>query len=124
MRNKGSGGRGQGSDDSLTPNKKLWGGRFDKSTDEMINDFQASINFDKRMYREDIAGSMAHAKMLAAQKIITADDAKKICAGLQKILEQIDAGQFEFSVALEDIHMNIELNRRGRRQTSHGTQSQ
>ncbi len=87
---------------------KLWGGRFDKSTDEMINDFQASINFDKRMYREDIAGSVAHAKMLAAQGIISADDADKICAGLQKILADIDAGNFDFSVALEDIHMNVE----------------
>lgn len=87
---------------------KLWGGRFDKSTDEMINDFQASINFDKRMYREDIEGSVAHAKMLAAQGIISADDADKICAGLKKILADIDAGNFDFSVALEDIHMNVE----------------
>ena len=88
--------------------EKLWGGRFEKSTDEMINEFQASINFDKRMYREDIAGSIAHAKMLAAQKIISDEDAGKICAGLEKILQKIDAGEFEFSVALEDIHMNIE----------------
>jgi len=87
---------------------KLWGGRFEKSTDEMINDFQASINFDKRMYREDIEGSIAHAKMLAAQGIISAEDADKICAGLLKIRERIDAGEFDFSVALEDIHMNIE----------------
>ncbi|MBQ6005012.1 MAG: argininosuccinate lyase [Selenomonadaceae bacterium] len=92
----------------LVPNKKLWGGRFEKSTDEMINEFQASINFDKRMYREDIQGSIAHAKMLAAQKIISDDDAQKICAGLEKILADIDAGNFEFSVALEDIHMNVE----------------
>ncbi len=88
--------------------EKLWGGRFEKSTDEMINEFQASINFDKRMYREDVQGSIAHAKMLAAQKIISDDDCEKICAGLEKILEQIDAGEFKFSVALEDIHMNIE----------------
>ena len=87
---------------------RLWGGRFEKSTDEMINEFQASINFDKRMYREDIEGSQAHAKMLAAQKIISDDDAEKICAGLQKILADIDAGKFDFSVALEDIHMNVE----------------
>ena len=88
--------------------EKLWGGRFEKSTDEMINEFQASINFDKRMYREDIEGSMAHAKMLAVQKIISVDDAQKICAGLEKILAAIDAGEFEFSVAREDIHMNVE----------------
>ncbi len=89
-------------------NKKLWGGRFEKSTDEMINDFQASINFDKRLYREDIEGSIAHAKMLAACKIISADDAQKIIEGLKNILAQIDGGNFNFSVELEDIHMNIE----------------
>jgi len=88
--------------------EKLWGGRFEKSTDEMINDFQASINFDKRMYREDIEGSIAHAKMLSKQKIISEDDCKKIVGGLQKILAQIERGEFNFSVALEDIHMNIE----------------
>ena len=89
-------------------NEKLWGGRFEKSTDEMINEFQASINFDKRMYREDIEGSIAHAKMLAAQKIISEDDSQKICAGLEKILKKIDSGDFEFKIALEDIHMNVE----------------
>ncbi len=88
--------------------EKLWGGRFEKSTDEMINDFQASINFDKRMYREDIEGSIAHAKMLAKQKIISAEDSEKIISGLKKILAQIEEGKFNFSVALEDIHMNIE----------------
>ena len=89
-------------------NKKLWGGRFEKSTDEMINDFQASISFDKRLYREDVEGSIAHAKMLAKCKIISADDANKIVDGLKKILAQIDGGTFNFSTALEDIHMNIE----------------
>ena len=88
--------------------EKLWGGRFEKSTDEMINDFQASINFDKRLYREDIEGSIAHAKMLAKCKIISDDDAQKIIDGLKKILAQIDDGNFNFSVELEDIHMNIE----------------
>ncbi|MBQ7630084.1 MAG: argininosuccinate lyase, partial [Selenomonadaceae bacterium] len=88
--------------------EKLWGGRFEKSTDEMINDFQASINFDKRLYREDIEGSIAHAKMLAECKIISSDDAQKIIDGLKNILAQIDGGEFIFSVELEDIHMNIE----------------
>ena len=88
--------------------EKLWGGRFEKSTDEMINEFQASINFDKRMYREDIEGSIAHAKMLSKCKIISDDDAQKIIDGLKKILADIDAGKFNFSVDLEDIHMNIE----------------
>ena len=87
---------------------KLWGGRFEKSTDEMINDFQASISFDKRLYREDIAGSIAHAKMLARCEIISVDDSEKIIAGLKKILAQIEAGEFEFKTALEDIHMNVE----------------
>lgn len=88
--------------------EKLWGGRFEKTTDEMINDFQASIGFDRRMYREDIAGSIAHAKMLAKCGIVSAADRDAIIAGLEKILRQIEAGEFDFSVALEDIHMNIE----------------
>ena len=88
--------------------EKLWGGRFEKSTDEMINEFQASIAFDKRMYREDIAGSMAHAKMLAKCGIISGEDRDAILKGLQDILAQIEEGNFSFDVELEDIHMNIE----------------
>ena len=95
-------------DNQNNAHDKLWGGRFEKSTDEMINAFQASIDFDKRMYREDIEGSIAHAKMLANQNIISADDCQKIVEGLQKILQKIDAGEFNFDIALEDIHMNIE----------------
>ena len=87
---------------------KLWGGRFTKTTDEMINEFQASIGFDKRMYHEDIAGSIAHATMLAKCGIITDEDKEAIVKGLKDILKQIDAGSFDFSVDLEDIHMNIE----------------
>ncbi len=88
--------------------EKLWGGRFSKSTDEMINEFQASIAFDKRMYREDIAGSMAHARMLAKCGILSAADCEAIVKGLEDILRQIEAGTFSFDVELEDIHMNIE----------------
>ena len=88
--------------------EKLWGGRFAKTTDGMINEFQASIGFDRRMYREDIAGSIAHAAMLAHVGIISAADRASIEKGLRDILAQIDAGTFEFSTALEDIHMNIE----------------
>ena len=95
-------------DDLMNENKKLWAGRFEKSTDEMINEFQASINFDKRMYREDIEGSIAHAKMLSKQKIISEDDCTKIVDGLKNILNQIERGEFKFDIALEDIHMNIE----------------
>ncbi len=88
--------------------EKLWGGRFSKSTDEMINDFQASIGFDKRLYREDIAGSLAHAAMLAACGIISREDEEKIAASLKAILHDIEAGRFDFDTALEDIHMNVE----------------
>ena len=88
--------------------EKLWGGRFSKTTDEMINEFQASIDFDKRMYYEDIAGSIAHATMLEKCKIISSEDKDAIIAGLKQILADIEAGKFDFSVDLEDIHMNIE----------------
>lgn len=88
--------------------KAMWGGRFSKSTDEMINEFQASINFDKRMYHEDIRGSIAHARMLAKCGILTEEDKDKIVAGLEDIEQQIEDGDFDFSVDLEDIHMNIE----------------
>lgn len=87
---------------------QLWGGRFSKTTDEMINDFQASISFDQRMYHEDIAGSIAHAQMLAKCGIISAADECSIVEGLRDILQQIEEGKFSFEVALEDIHMNIE----------------
>ena len=87
---------------------KLWGGRFATTTDEMINEFQASIQFDRRMYREDIAGSIAHAAMLAKIGMISETDRAAIETGLRDILGQIDRGAFAFSVALEDIHMNIE----------------
>ena len=88
--------------------EKLWGGRFSKTTDEMINEFQASIGFDRRMYREDIAGSLAHAAMLAKVGILSEEDRAAIEKGLKDILAQIEHGNFDFSVALEDIHMNIE----------------
>lgn len=88
--------------------EKLWGGRFSKTTDEMINEFQASIGFDRRMYREDIAGSLAHAAMLAKVGILSEEDHAAIEKGLKDILAQIEHGDFDFSVALEDIHMNIE----------------
>ena len=88
--------------------EKLWGGRFSKTTDEMINEFQASIGFDRRMYREDIAGSLAHAAMLAKVGILSEEDRAAIEKGLKDILAQIEHEDFDFSVALEDIHMNIE----------------
>ncbi|HML32026.1 argininosuccinate lyase [Sporomusa sphaeroides] len=87
---------------------KLWGGRFAKSTDVMVEEFTSSISFDNRMYRQDIAGSIAHARMLAKCGIISQEDAKLIVDGLQGILADIEAGNFSFEVSLEDIHMNIE----------------
>ncbi len=87
---------------------KLWGGRFTQPTDKFVEEFTASIEFDQRLYRYDIAGSKAHAEMLGRQGIIEPDAAAQIIAGLDAILADIEAGKIEFSVALEDIHMNIE----------------
>ncbi len=87
---------------------KLWGGRFAKNTDVMVEEFTSSISFDSRMYRQDITGSIAHATMLASCGIISQEDAKLIIDGLKGILADIEAGNFSFEVSLEDIHMNIE----------------
>lgn len=86
----------------------MWGGRFTKAEEKNALDFNASISYDCRMYREDIAGSIAHAKMLAAHGIISKEDQEKITKGLLSIKKEIDEGIFPFSVELEDIHMNIE----------------
>lgn len=86
----------------------MWGGRFTKAEEKNALDFNASISYDCRMYREDIAGSVAHAKMLAAHGIISKEDQEKITKGLLSIKKEIDEGTFPFSVELEDIHMNIE----------------
>src|SRR6056297_261123 len=87
---------------------KLWGGRFTQPTDKFVEEFTASIEFDQRLYRYDIQGSKAHAEMLGRQGIIAVDEAQQIIAGLDVILADIEADQIEFSIALEDIHMNIE----------------
>ncbi|MCD8391155.1 MAG: argininosuccinate lyase [Firmicutes bacterium] len=87
---------------------KLWGGRFQKNTDKKVDDFNSSIRFDKRMYKQDIRGSIAHAKMLGKQNIIPQEDADKIVAELKNILADIEAGKVEFLIDAEDIHMNIE----------------
>jgi len=88
--------------------EKPWAGRFTQPTDKFVEEFTASIGFDKRMYHYDIQGSIAHARMLAKQEIITRDEAQAILAGLESILTDIEKGEFEFKVSLEDIHMNIE----------------
>ncbi len=87
---------------------KLWQGRFHKQLDEAADAYNSSIPFDKRMYREDITGSMAHAAMLGAQGIITAEDSEKIIDGLAGILSEIDSGELEIDLSAEDIHTFIE----------------
>jgi argininosuccinate lyase len=86
----------------------MWGGRFASGPGAVMEEINASIDFDRHLYRHDIAASKAHADMLAKQGIITADDAKKIAHGLDTILSEIEAGKFSFKRALEDIHMNVE----------------
>jgi argininosuccinate lyase len=83
--------------------KKMWGGRFSKTTDQLVEDFHSSISFDQRMYKEDIAGSIAHARMLGAQGIITKEESVKIIEGLEEILLEIGEGKIEFDVYAEDI---------------------
>jgi argininosuccinate lyase len=87
---------------------QLWGGRFSESTDAFVQAFTASVGFDRRMYRQDIQGSQAHATMLAEAGVLTDDERDAIIQGLDEIRAEIEAGEFEWSVALEDVHMNIE----------------
>ncbi len=87
---------------------KMWGGRFASGPDAIMEEINASIDFDRHLYRQDIQASKAHAAMLAQQGIITADDASKISQGLDTILSEIESGKLEFRRALEDIHMNVE----------------
>lgn len=87
---------------------KLWGGRFQKNTDKKVDDFNSSIRFDSRMYKQDIMGSIAHAEMLGKQGIISEEDSKKIADGLKGILSDIENGFIKFEIDAEDIHMNVE----------------
>jgi len=87
---------------------KMWGGRFAAGPDAVMEQINASIDFDKRLYAEDIRASRAHAEMLGATGIIASDDAGAITSGLDTIMSEIEAGTFAFSRALEDIHMNVE----------------
>ena len=87
---------------------KPWGGRFTEATDAFVERFTASVGFDKRLYHHDIAGSIAHATMLASVGVLTETETQTIIQGLEKIREQIEQGDFSWSVSLEDVHMNIE----------------
>ncbi len=88
--------------------KKLWGGRFSKPTEKVVEEFTESISFDKRLYKYDIAGSIAHAKMLGKIGVLKKREVAEISAGLEEIRKEIEDGRFSFSIELEDIHMNIE----------------
>ena len=92
----------------MATSKKPWGGRFTEPTNELVEAFTESISFDSRLYKQDIQGSIAHSKMLAKIGVISNDEARSIEAGLIDIEAQIDAGTFEWSTTLEDVHMNIE----------------
>ena len=87
---------------------KMWAGRTDGKTEKIADDFNSSIHFDSRMYRQDITGSMAHAAMLAAQKIISNEDAEALIAGLEQILQDIESGKLPIDMECEDIHMFVE----------------
>lgn len=85
-----------------------WAGRFDEPMSDLLKRYNASVNFDKRMWRQDIRGSLAHAKMLVKQNIISAEDGEKIHNGMQQIIREIESGDFQWSLDLEDVHFNIE----------------
>ena len=87
---------------------KMWAGRFSKALDTAADDFNSSIHFDSRMYRQDIQGSMAHATMLAAKNIISQKDLEQILAGLEQILKELEEGSLPVDMGAEDIHMFIE----------------
>ena len=87
---------------------RMWGGRYKMGPAEIMEKINASIGFDKRLYAQDIEGSMAHCDMLVAQKIITASDGRAIKRGLQQVKAEIESGKFKFSTKLEDIHFNVE----------------
>ncbi|WP_270166176.1 argininosuccinate lyase [Paenibacillus sp. SYP-B4298] len=87
---------------------KLWGGRFTKKTDQLVEEYTASIEFDKELAEEDIQGSLAHVTMLGKQGILSAEDVEQIQDGLHRVLQRIRRGEIEFAIADEDIHMNIE----------------
>ncbi|MBK1692047.1 argininosuccinate lyase [Ectothiorhodospira mobilis] len=87
---------------------KPWGGRFSEPTDRFVEAFTASVDFDRRLYRHDIEGSMAHARMLAHVGVLTDAECRQILEGLEAVRAEIESGDFEWSVSLEDVHMNVE----------------
>ena len=104
------------SKDDMSQHKKVnkkatnaaWGGRFSEKTDAFVEAFTASVEFDQRMYRQDIAGSRAHARMLNEVSVLSEEDLNAILSGLDTVELEIEEGRFDWSVAREDLHMNIE----------------
>ncbi|MGE4293189.1 MAG: argininosuccinate lyase [Desulfovibrio sp.] len=88
--------------------KKLWGGRFKQGTSASVEAYTESVSYDWRLYREDIAGSQAHARMLARQGVLTPQEAETLCDGLEQVREEIESGGFQWQAEREDVHMNIE----------------
>ncbi len=89
-------------------NCKLWGGRFDNATSSLVEEFTQSLDYDRYLYLHDIAGSMAHARMLARQGVLTPEESREIVDGLKQVQKEIQDGEFSWRVVLEDVHMNIE----------------
>ena len=89
---------------------QLWGGRFTKETDRLVYNFNASISFDKKFYKQDMQGSMAHVRMLAKQGILTKEEQDQILEGIQGILADVENGTLEISEEYEDIHSFVEAN--------------
>src|SRR5690606_25248321 len=96
------------SQDQFANKAQAWSARFSEPVSELVKRYTASVSFDQRMARFDIQGSLAHAEMLAASGVISNDDLAAIQGGMQQILQEIEAGQFEWSIDLEDVHLNIE----------------
>jgi hypothetical protein len=92
----------------MTKDKKLWGGRFEQGTAPLVEEYTCSVDYDRNLYRQDIAGSRAHAAMLARQGVLTDDEAALIIEGLGKVAEEIESGGFTWRPDMEDVHMNIE----------------
>ena len=91
---------------------QLWGGRFTKETDRLVYNFNASISFDKKFYKQDIRGSIAHVTMLAESEILTDEEKNQIIDGLNGILDDVEAGKLEITDKYEDIHSFVEANAR------------
>src|SRR3546814_16576675 len=95
----------------MSAKQKLWGGRFAESTSALVEKFSESVSFDARLYRQDIAGSQAHARMLGKVGVLDGGDVEKIVAGLDAILADIEGGRFGGSEKLEDVHNKLEERR-------------